>query len=259
MADIEPARIITPENSEYAFPTRLSIGLSNYATSSEDRIHNVKLGLNKVHNRVVLPGETFNFNEMIIPVTNEAGWKNELAIFGGGGLAKVPGGGLCQVSTTVYRAFFNGGFNVLERFPHSLYVHYYTAYQDGLDATIYPAYGDQKGKNLRVQNDTPNPILIQTYTNDETLDAMVQIFGTSDGREVTITGPKYGKDTWIGTDYIEDPSLPSGYEKIEANGAYGKTIIWDRKIVYADGVVNNEELFSRYNAKKKVVRVGTGF
>ena len=139
-----------------------------------------------------------------------------------------------------------------------MYVHYYTAYQDGLDATIYPGYGEWRGKNVRVINDTPNPILIQTSTNDETLDAMVQIFGTSDGRVVEIEGPIYLNNTWIGTEYVEDPSLPAGYERIEANGAYGKLIQWNRNITYNNGDVNNEEIYSRYNAKKKVVRVGTG-
>lgn len=259
VVDHLPARIITPEDSPYQFPDRLSAGLSNYATSSDDRIHNVKLGLSKFHNRVVVPGEILSNNAHVMPVTNEAGYKNELAIFGGGGLKKVPGGGLCQVSTTIYRAFFNGGFNIIERYPHSLYVHYYTAYQDGLDATIYPSYGgDFKGKDLRIVNDYSHAILVQTYTNDETLDAVTQIFGTSDGRTVEISGPTYLENTWIGTDYIEDPSLAPGVEYVEVKGSYGKLIHWNRIVTYEDGKVNNEDVYSRYNAKKRVVRVGVG-
>jgi vancomycin resistance protein YoaR len=253
-----PAKITTPAGSPFEFPQRISAGLSNYATSSPERIHNVKLGLSKFHNRVLAPGESLAYNEHVLPITNEAGYENELAIFGGGGLKKVPGGGLCQVSTTVYRAFFNGGYEILERYPHSLYVHYYTAYQDGLDATIYPGYGEWKGKDLRIKNDSPHHLLVQTYTNDDTLDAVVQIYGTSDGREVEIDGPHYLANTWIGTEYVEDPDLPVGYEKTEANGSYGKLIQWNRKITYDDGQEKDEEIFSRYNAKKKVVRVGIG-
>ena len=252
------SKITTPTGSPFQFSNKIGMGFSNYATSSPERIHNVKLGFTKFHNRVLAPGEILAYNEHVLPVTNEAGYTNELAIFGGGGLKKVPGGGLCQVSTTIYRAFFNSGYEILERYPHSLYVHYYTAYQDGLDATIYPGYGAWRGKDLRVKNDSPYYLLVQAYTNDETLDAVVQIYGTSDGREVAIDGPHYLGNKWIGTEYIEDPSLPIGYEKTEASGAYGKSILWNRKITYNDGQEKDEEIYSRYNAKKKVVRVGIG-
>ncbi len=258
VVDHIPAQILTPEDSPYTFPERVSVGMSNYATSSNDRIHNVKLGLSKFHNRVILPDEILSAVDHVMPVTNEAGYKDELAIFGGGGLKKVPGGGLCQVSTTLFRAFFNGGFQTVERFPHSLYVHYYTAYQDGLDATIYPGYGEWDGKDLRVKNDFSSPILVQTYTNDDTLDAVVQIYGTADGRTVAVAGPKYLANTWIGTDYIEDPNLAPGQEIVEASGSYGKLIYWERQITYADGKTIDEDLYSRYNAKKRVVRVGVG-
>ncbi len=257
VAEKIPSKIITPVGSPFEFSQKISAGFSNYATSSPERIYNVKLGLNKFHNRVLAPGEVLSYNEHVMPVTNEAGYKNELAIFGGG-VKKVPGGGLCQVSTTVYRAFFNGGYEILERYPHSLYVHYYTAYQDGLDATIYPGYGTWRGKDLRIKNDSPHYLLVQTYTDDENLDAVVQIYGTSDGREVAVDGPHYLDNKWIGTEYIEDSNLPIGYEKVEANGSYGKLILWNRKITYNDGQEKDEEIYSQYNAKKKVVRVGTG-
>jgi vancomycin resistance protein YoaR len=256
IAEYVLANVITPPDSPITFPDRVGSGISNYATSSNERIFNIKMGLGKFHNRVLAPGEVFSFNDHVMPITNSAGYKNELAIFGGGGLKKVPGGGLCQVSTTAYRAFFNGGFDILERYPHSLYVHYYTAYQDGLDATIYPGYGDWRGKNLRIKNDYPGYVLVQTYTNDETLDAVVQLFGTTDGRLVELDGPHYLSSTWLDTEYVEDPDMAAGEEYVEIKGVPGKSILWNRAITYADGEVKEEEVYSNYSAKKRVVRVG---
>lgn len=257
VTSVVPAKIKTTQG-EWTFTDRVGFGISDYSNSSVDRITNVKLGLSKVNNRIVMPGEVFEFNDHIVPVTLEAGYKMELAIFGGGGVAKVPGGGLCQVATTTYRAFFNGGFQILERSPHSLYVDHYVAFQDGLDATIYPSYGNQKGKDLRAKNDSPYPILLQAFTDDATETAIVQIFGIDDGRKVEVIGPKYVSNKWLGTETIEDPSLPKGVQKIQANGSYGKYIQWFRNITYADGYVKKETVDSLYPGKKKVVRVGTG-
>lgn len=163
----------------------LSVGYSNFATSPAGRDFNVRKGLNEKVNAIVIPpGGEYNFNKNLGAVTNRNGWKNALAIFGGGRLAPVPGGGLCQVATTVYRAAVKGGFSIVEKNNHSLYVHYYVTGGDGLDAAIYPGI-----KNLRFKNDTGNWIVIQSY--DEGYDAYVKIYGVPDGRKVDLFGPFY--------------------------------------------------------------------
>jgi vancomycin resistance protein YoaR len=168
--------------------TLLASGVSNWEGSPSGRDYNVRKGLNeKVNNILLAPGEEYDFNKNLGPVTNSAGWQNSLAIFRGSELIPVPGGGLCQVSTTVYRAAINAGLEITERSNHSLYVHYYKAYGDGLDAAIYPG-----SKNLRFTNDTDNYMLLQAY--DDGYDGFVNIYGTPDGRDVELVGPFYPND-----------------------------------------------------------------
>lgn len=168
----------------------LATGQSNYEGSPEGRDFNVRRGLNeKVNNVLLAPGDVYDFNKNLGPVTNSAGWKNSLAIFGGKDLIPVPGGGLCQVSTNVYRAALKAGLPIKERSNHSLYVHYYKPYGDGLDAAIFPGV-----KNLKFENDTPNYMLIQAY--DDGFDGFVNIYGTPDGRSVELIGPFYPSGTF---------------------------------------------------------------
>lgn len=209
----------------------LSIGRSNFAGSPAGRDFNVRKALNEHYSNILLaPGQTFSYNRYLGgPVTNANGWKNSLAIFGGGSsLRPVPGGGLCQVSTTVYRAAVYAGLEIKKVKNHSLYVHYYVQYGEGLDSTIFPGQQD-----LEFINDTGNYVFIQSYAVGD--DAFVNFYGTSDGRKVTLEGPfRYNE-------------VPEGilYEK------YGSPfrpndIIWFQKIERADGIVEENQLVSRY-------------
>lgn len=160
-------------------------GRSNFQGSPAGRAFNINKGLNeKINNILLFPGEEFAFNSYLGPITNNRGWQNSLAIFGGRNLRPVPGGGLCQVATTVYRAALKAGLRITEQYNHSLYVHYYRDYGDGLDSTIFPGQ-----KNLRFVNDTAQPILIQAYSEGD--DAFVNFYGSADGRQVKMAGPFY--------------------------------------------------------------------
>ena len=162
----------------------LSQGKSSFKLGNiPDRIYNVKKGLGKFDGVVIAPGEEFSFDQKLGVVSYGAGWKPALAIFGGGGLKMVPGGGLCQVSTTMYRAAVWAGLPVTKRKPHSLDVSYYHEYGYGIDATVYPP----QGLDLKFVNDTGGPILIHTYTIDAQTDAIVEFYGLSDGRSVELT------------------------------------------------------------------------
>lgn len=160
-------------------------GRSNFQGSPTGRAFNINKGLNeKINNILLLPGEEFAFNSYLGTITNSQGWQNSLAIFGGRNLRPVPGGGLCQVATTVYRAALKAGLKINEQYNHSLYVHYYRDYGDGLDSTIFPGQ-----KDLRFVNDTASPILIQAYAEGN--DAFVNFYGSPDGRKVSMAGPFY--------------------------------------------------------------------
>ncbi len=210
----------------------ISQGRSNFKGSTAGRAFNVNKGLNeKMNNIIIAPGATFDFNSFLGPVTYSAGWKDALAIFNGKDLEPVAGGGLCQVSTTVYRAALNAGFDVLEQRNHSLYVHYYREYGNGLDATIYP--GQQ---NLKFVNNSGNYVLLQAWTEGD--DAYVNFYGSPDGRRVDLIGPYYSGT--VPEEYRDQISLSRNQ------------IAWVHKVTWPNGEVNERILKSSY--KNSILR-----
>lgn len=210
---------------------QIAEGKSNFATSPAGRDYNVRRGLNEKFHGVVIPqGTEFSYNSLLGPVTYSAGWKPSLAIFGTQ-LSQVPGGGLCQVSTTIYRAALDAGTNITAQRNHSLYVHYYVAYGDGLDATIYPGSQD-----LRFMNDTPGPILMEAY--DDGYDAIVKFYGKPDGRETTLAGPYTA-------------SNQPDYSKTEFRTLSRYEILWEYWVTKPDGTKEREWLVSKYKSGVK--------
>ncbi|MBI2453721.1 VanW family protein, partial [Candidatus Peregrinibacteria bacterium] len=147
-------------------------------------------------------------------------------------LKPVPGAGLCQVSTTVYRAILNAGLPIVERRSHSLYVKYYKEYGEGLDATIF-----QGGQDLIFKNDTPSYLLIQAYDDGD--DGYVKIYGTPDGRRASLEGPYRTAD------------IPQ--EKTEKYGVRPRKnqIFWYRTVTKADGSSREEQIISTYKSLPK--------
>ncbi len=159
--------------------TLLGRGESDYGKSPASRIHNIKIGMAKFNGVILKPGEEFSFNNFLGTVEEKDGYQSELVIKGGL-LVKEYGGGLCQVSTTVFRAAILAGLPITERKSHSFPVQYYNP--QGFDSTIYPGVID-----LKFVNDTPDHVLIQTKVTGSKL--VVEIYGSSDSREVKIGGP----------------------------------------------------------------------
>jgi vancomycin resistance protein YoaR len=200
----------------------VAVGRSTFAGSGTGRIANVHKGLeDHLNNVLIAPGEHFSFNSILGRVTEENGWHQALVLFGGPA-ALAPGGGICQVSTTMYRAILNGGFQVLERKSHSAYVPYYEKHGVGIDATVYPGIQD-----LRFVNDTKGYLLVQAYS--EGFEAYVQIYGTPVERTVQLEGPYF----W-GT-------APKGYRNVGPND-----IEWLRHITFADGTQKTDTILSHY-------------
>lgn len=194
----------------------LARGESNFGGSPKFRIHNINAGAKKISGILIKPGEEFSFNSFLGPVDASTGYLPELVIKKG---AVTPeyGGGLCQVSTTLFRAAVLAGLPILERHPHSIPVHYYNP--QGFDATIYPGVSD-----LRFKNDTPAYILIQPEINGSQIN--FQIYGTDDGRKVILDGPNQ-------------------YD-IKPNGSLKTTL--NRTIVYPDGGEKKDIFQSSYSA-----------
>ena len=157
----------------------LGTGESNFTGSPSSRIANIKLGSGKLSGILIQPGQEFSAVNALGDIDEKNGFQAALVIKG---KKTVPeyGGGLCQVSTTLFRAAMYAGLKITERFPHSLPVQYYNP--QGFDAAIYGPHPD-----LRFVNDTSSPILIQAYTKGTKL--FFELYGTADGREVKLTGP----------------------------------------------------------------------
>ncbi len=242
----QPASFISSSGIDLGLKDVLGVGHSNFAGSSSARIFNVKKGLAIYNNLLLAPGDKLSFNSLLGNVTVSEGWKEELVIKEGG-KKTVPeaGGGLCQVSTTMYRALVLGGLDVLERRAHSYLVSYYVGDNDpmsGIDATIYPGSQD-----LVFVNDTNNYILIQTDTRG--VEAYVRIYGTSDGRKVELTGPN--KSGWVAPPapiLAATDSLPPGQVKITKAAHQGRTVKWTQKIIRPDGTEEKNDIVSVYKA-----------
>ena len=220
--EMEP-KLTLDEVNNLEINTLLGRGESNFAGSPDSRIHNIGVG-SKIFNGVVLkPGQEFSFNQLLGPVDASGGYLPELVIKSGK-LMPEYGGGLCQVSTTVFRAAVAAGLAILERHPHSLPVRYYNP--QGFDATIYPDISDFKFKN-----DTPTYILIQSNISGSKI--YFEIYGTSDNRKVTIDGPRQ-------YDIKPDGSLKA---------------VLSRTITYADGTEKKDVFYSSYKSPSAFVTI----
>lgn len=185
----------------------LARGQSNFAGSPRNRRHNIAVGVSKMKGVLVGPGEEFSFNKFLGPVEAYAGFKPELVIKKTGTVPEL-GGGLCQVSSTTFRAAMKAGFPIVQRRNHSYAVQYYAP--QGTDATIYPGVID-----LKFTNDSPGSILIWPYfPDDNTL--IFDIYGTADDREVTLDNP-------VTYDRRSDGSMKAYWTRtVTKNGAVDK-------------------------------------
>jgi vancomycin resistance protein YoaR len=166
---------------------------SYFYGSSSERIQNIQAASAQFHGLLVAPGETFSMGAHMGDVSLENGFAEALIIYGGRTIKGV-GGGVCQVSTTLFRTVFNAGFPVVERYPHAYRVSYYEQNASGavdprfagLDATVFFPLVDFKFKN-----DSPYWILMETYVNVNARTLTWKFYSTSDGRSVTwdTTGP----------------------------------------------------------------------
>ena len=133
---------------------------TGFSTSSSNRINNIEVAAGHLNNLVVMPGQEISVSDIIKPRTTANGYKSAGAYLNGRTVPAI-GGGICQVSSTVYNAVKNAGLTVLERHPHSMPVHYLPL---GLDAAISAG-----SKDLRFRNDYSAPVILQAYTEGKNL------------------------------------------------------------------------------------------
>ncbi len=192
----------------------IATGVSNFKGSPSNRRHNIKVGVQKFKGLIIKKGEEFSFNKYLGPVEEEQGFLPELVIKKTGTVPEL-GGGLCQVSSTTFRAAMEAGLPITQRKNHAYAVQYYSP--QGTDATIYPGIVD-----LKFKNDTPGAILV--WPHFEAGDTLIfDFYGSKDNRVVTLEKPR------------QYDRKPDGSLKAE----------WTR-IVEKDGVISSSTFKSIY-------------
>lgn len=228
-------------------------GTSTYQHSIENRIFNVALAASRVNGTLVAPGETFSFAKTVGDVSNLTGYKQAYVISGGKTVLG-DGGGVCQVSTTLFRAVLNAGLPVEERHAHAYRVGYYE--QDsgpGIDATVYVPTVDFKFKN-----DTGHHILIQSIIDPEELRLTFMLYGTKDGRISVISDPVITNQTPAPeAKYEDDPSLPIGQVKQVDFAANGANVYFTRTVTKDGKTIISEKYTSNYRPWQAVFLRGT--
>jgi vancomycin resistance protein YoaR len=189
----QPAVADTASGADLGITQPIISHTTYFYGSSSERIQNIVAASSPFHGVLVAPGETFSMGNTLGDVSLENGFAEALIIYGGRTIKGV-GGGVCQVSTTLFRTVFFGGFPVVERYSHAYRVSYYekTISGDidpslaGLDATVYFPLVD-----FKFVNDTPDWMLMETYVNVSARTLTWKIYSTPDGRSVTweTTGP----------------------------------------------------------------------
>jgi len=202
-------------------------GDSSFRGSPSFRVQNIIAGSQQIDNTYLAAGGIFDFNAQV-KISAALGFV-EGYIISGGTLAKDIGGGICQVSTTVWRAAYAAGLPIVQRNNHSYRVHYYDP--PGMEATVFSPY-----KNLRFKNDTASPMFIQMtwYTRSQRLE--LHFFGAKPDRKVSISDPYiYNVRPPAGPRYQADPNVRLGRVRRIDSPERGMSVTINRSVRYDDG------------------------
>jgi vancomycin resistance protein YoaR len=249
--DLSPEINISADLQELGITERIAVGHTSYYGSPANRVHNIKEGASKFNGKLIAPGEVFSFNQNLGAVDGSTGYRKELVIKKEGTIPEY-GGGICQVSTTFYRAVLFSGLPIVERNQHSYAVSYYSqVLGHGLDATIYLG-----GPDFKFQNDTDSHLLIQTYT-DSDYELNVVLYGEPKTREVELEGPYLsGYHSPGPTVYEDTTTLLEGQTKQMEKAHTGFTAVWYRHIFNEDGEEEIETISTNYRAIPAKILVG---
>lgn len=230
-----------------AFPNLLSSYSTSFASSSSNRATNVSLATNKINGKVLMPGEVFSFNDTVGKRTPQAGFK-VAGVYMNGQVATDYGGGICQVSSTLYNAVLRANLEIVDRSNHMFEVGYVPI---GTDATVSWGAPDFKFKNSRSY-----PIKIVTSSSNRK--CVVKFYGLKESEEYDIEIVSYRTGSVpYRTTYTTDSSLAAGQQKVIQSGSNGaKSVAY--RIRKKNGQVISKELLSKdtYDPHNQIIAVG---
>ena len=229
-------------------------GVSSFRGSISSRIHNINLASSRLNGLLIPPEEVFSFNQALGDVSRSTGYQ-EAYIIKDGRTVLGDGGGVCQVSTTLFRAALDTGLPIIERKAHAYRVSYYEQGSSvGLDATVFSPTAD-----LKIKNDTPAYLLIQTYFDQKNYRLTFEIYGASDGRSVSISKSRMWDQSPPPPDlYQDDPTLPTGQIKQIDWKSWGAKASFDYRVNRFGEVLQNRTFYSNYRPWQAIYLRGTG-
>ena len=224
--------------------------VSSYETAyggDANRIHNVQLVAHLVDRHVIAPGETFSFNATTGERSAKKGFR-EAPVIIDGELQTALGGGVCQVSTTVFNAAYEAGLPITARTNHSLYISHYP---QGRDATVnYP------DTDLKFVNDTGGWLLLRTFVGPSSL--VVALFGTPTHRRVETQTAPLVETAPPPVQRVPDPTVQAGQKVVEDSGEPARSTSVRRRVYSAAGKLLSDTTWSSsYRAEPEVLRVGS--
>ena len=235
------------KDAEAMHITGLVSAYTTYYGGDPNRVHNVQLVAHLVDQHVIAPGATFSFNQTTGARTAAKGFK-EAPVIINGELQTGLGGGVCQVSTTVFNAAYEAGLSITSRTNHALYISHYP---QGRDATVnYPDI------DLKFVNDTGHWLLLRTFVGSSSL--TVSLYGTPVHRRVlSETAPLVAHGS-VPTKPEYDSTMPAGERVTLESGEPARTTSVRRRVYTAKGkLLYDTTFYSSYRAEPSVVRVGT--
>jgi vancomycin resistance protein YoaR len=218
---------------------------TNYSEGNRNRSYNIRLAARKINGTVLMPGEKFSFNGTLGRRTAEKGFL-EAGVYVSGRRDTDIGGGICQVSTTLYNAALLAGFDIVARSPHSLTVPYVPLGRDA--AVSYP------NPDLAFVNTSGQAVAIAAEAGNGKI--RFSVLGTKvPGQEIEIS--QSGHRSWSrGVKYVDDPSLPPGKQRVEEKGGLAHSVSVTRIFKQDGNVVRREDLgVSRYIGGQQIIAV----
>ncbi|MDD2766642.1 MAG: VanW family protein [Candidatus Moranbacteria bacterium] len=206
---ITEPKLVATDRERLGLKELVGEGTTNFSGSTKNRIYNIKRALEQFQNIVIAPNEEFSFIKYLGEVDGEHGYLPELVIKNNQTTPEF-GGGICQVSSTVFRTAIYSGMKITARRNHAYPVHYYAPY--GMDATVYIPKPD-----LTFVNNTPGAILVQSSIEGTKL--TFRFYGTNDKRNVVVDGPHI-------LEHNPDGSMKTVFTQ-EVNTAEGENFIRD--------------------------------
>ncbi len=257
----EPPATDTTTAEQLGITEAVSVESSYFYGSDKSRVQNIQAAASRFHGLLVAPGETFSMANALGDISLDNGYAEALIIVGNQTIKGV-GGGVCQVSTTLFRTAFFGGFPIVERHAHAYRVYYYEKVAGnrvdtslaGLDATVFVPLVD-----FKFTNDTPYWLLMETYVNPSNSSITWKFYSTSDGR--TVEWKTSGVTNRVPPPeplYKENPDLAQGEIKQVDWAAEGADVVVERTVYRNGQVYLSDVIRTHYQPWQAIYEYGPG-